>query len=266
MRPFANAEDSPLIRRAAELRITDLRDQFAGRFLANVIDNFRPADICQKCADMIRNHPLVDGYGLDDRVKRFGLSFYDTAKDPVPFKRYFAQAIPAMRAMRQIWHPFLSPIDQLRLELDEIWPGGANIAVLGGNKMTAGAARIINTGVLPHVDNRGFDAAIPDAPPLDAQLTANLYLQVPLAGGELALWDRRILTAEEEKPFRLASSPYGLDEAKLGPPRVVLRPQVGQLIVFDATRVHAVWPSDGGNRVTMCLFIGLGHDDKLYLL
>lgn len=88
----------------------------------------------------------------------------------------------------------------------------------------------------------------------------------PPKGGELTLWDRRIVTEEEEQAFRLPSSKYCLDECKLGPPALTIRPESGQLIIFDSNHPHAVLPSHGGVRVTMALFIGYcGKGKPLYL-
>jgi hypothetical protein len=50
---------------------------------------------------------------------------------------------------------------------------------------------------------------------------------------------------------------YGLDRSKIGPPDVVLRPGVGDLIVFDTGRIHAVRRVADGVRITASCFIGV---------
>jgi hypothetical protein len=261
------APDDGMIRHADAIVLEDLQDLFGGTCRAISIKSYYPTEICEIFAEKVNNHQRIDGYVVDRSIKRFGMSFYDTAKDASLLNGYFEQAVPTMRDLRNLCLPDNCPLDRLRLELDETWPGGASIATLRGRKMMAGIARVFNNGVgaLAHVDTLGFDAiAFPDAPPLITQVSANLYLRIA-QGGELALWSRRILSPQEEEACRLSTSSYGLDEAKIGPPTVTIRPEVGQLILFDSTRCHAVRPSKGGSRITMSLFVGLGRDGKLRL-
>lgn len=252
--PFKDA----MVQRVDQLTFRSLLELFNGNCRAITIDDYCPPDIAEMIANQIEHHPRVGGYVVDRNILRFGESFYDTAKDPCLIETYFVEAVPTMRDLRLACSPYASPVDQLKLELNEAWPSGSVIAMLSDRKTMAGTARIFHNGVgaLPHVDILGFDAQdFPDAPVLKTQASANVILRVA-GGGELALWDRRILTSEEEAACRLPTSSYGLDENKIGPPVITLKPQPGQLILFDSTRCHSVRPSAGGTRVTMSMFIG----------
>jgi hypothetical protein len=231
---------------------------FEGEKVALVLDDYCPPEACDAIADRIVSHARVGGYVVAKEIHRFGLSFYDTAKDRALMERYFADAVATMHDLRDASAPYC-PLDRLRCTLDEVWPGGATVAELGGRKMTAGAARVFrsNVGALPHVDSLGFDAdRVPDAPVFLTQVSANVHLCKPGKGGELELWHKRILTEEEQSAYRLPSSTYGLDRDRLGHPAARIHPRQGQLILFDSTRCHAVCPSDGWTRVTLALFIG----------
>jgi predicted 2-oxoglutarate/Fe(II)-dependent dioxygenase YbiX len=60
---------------------------------------------------------------------------------------------------------------------------------------------------------------------------------------------------DEYKELQLGNT-YGLDRAKLPPPDLILHPRTGDLIIFDATRVHAVTKQQVGTRITCSAFIG----------
>ncbi len=50
------------------------------------------------------------------------------------------------------------------------------------------------------------------------------------------------------------------DRARLPQPAVVVRPEVGELVVFAASRIHAVRASRGGERLSASCFIGAPKD------
>jgi hypothetical protein len=159
--------------------------------------------------------------------------------------------------------PDLTPIDQFRLELDELWVPGAHVATLNGRKMFVGIVRHFGEGseAEAHQDVFAWDAPTsPEA--LAGQLTAIVYLSLPVRGGQLAIWNLS-LSHEEYERQRVPNS-YGLRRETLPDPDVVLEPEQGELILFNAGLVHAVEKIEVGSRVTWSCFIGFrGANDSL---
>ncbi len=242
---------------------TDLEDLLAGRCIGLGVKNWFEPDLCAAKAEIIKSHPLIGGYSVDHELKRLGTSFYDTANDPALLEAYFAHAFETMREMRRLWHPYLSPIDEMRLELQEVWASGGAIAEIGGRQMLAGTARIFGEKpVEAHVDSLGFDASrFADAPRLVSQISCNTYLEVAPVGGELVIWPNRVETAEQEAALRLPGHNYALDESLLGEPAVEVKPIPGMAILFDTRCPHAVRASSGP-RVSMSLFAGWRGDHR----
>lgn len=130
--------------------------------------------------------------------------------------------------------------------------------------MFAGLLRIFGEGSAaePHQDHFDWDASlheIYEATYYPAQLAANVYLRLPERGGELAIWPVSLRRTEYE---RMRKGEYGVDPAQLRAEPVVLTPRLGELILFNARMVHAVYPPELGNRVTWSSFIGYRGDSE----
>jgi hypothetical protein len=177
-------------------------------------------------------------------------------------KRYIAEAMPTVRALRSIWAPYLSPIDRLRLELQESWPAGANLEYLDGEALFVGQARVFgDRGALPHQDFMPWElgslsTAPRQASPIYSQLTANIYLQTPDSGGELQLWS---VGYDHDEYIGLREQPGvpGLDRARIPEPTVQITPEPGMLVLSHTTRIHAVLPSEGRSRMALSCFAGV---------
>ncbi|TWU54791.1 hypothetical protein Poly51_35100 [Rubripirellula tenax] len=240
----------------------NLEDLVAGNVIAIRQQGYCLPKRCESIAASLLKHEMMDGYVVDPRIRRWGGrsgTFYDTYVDPSLLEEYFVNAQVVMQGLREACG-FDSPIDRLHAELDEASPAGATVARFGKRKMVAGTAREFRVGVGadPHVDSLGFDSCrFPDAPKLDCQLSANIYLQPAEDGGELEIWPQRITCTDTLESLRDPSSDYGLDRKKLGAPAVRIKPEPGELVLFDTNHPHAVCASKRGVRVTLSLFIGL---------
>ncbi|WP_030025289.1 2OG-Fe(II) oxygenase [Streptomyces monomycini] len=196
-------------------------------------------------------------------VGRVHLPHIDTAWNPELTARYHDAALPSIHEVRDLFAPYLSPVDHVRLLLQECWPAGAELLRLRGRPCFVGALRVFRprTSVFhPHNDRIEQETDAPEAAGVSEQLVANIYLQVPEEGGDLQLWRREPTSAES----RTIQEVEGLDPATVEPPDHVIHPQAGDLIVFSSRMLHAVTPARGGHRVGMAAFIACkGPDEPL---
>lgn len=127
------------------------------------MEGFYPRKASRDLAYHFMNQPSQDwmvasGRGLEvSDVKTIGVMPYNmvaASGDPKKVDRYFDEALVSMRAMREVAlnetntgppsPPLLSPMDKLRLELDEIWPDGATVTKNAkGQAFAAGLARVM---------------------------------------------------------------------------------------------------------------------------
>ena len=226
-----------------------------GNVMALSIEGFADPENCRLVGRMLREDEQFRNYRGVQSLYHWGLVHYGCLADPLYEKRYFSQAIHSIQEMRRLWSPFLSPIDRLRLELEESWSSGANLLVRGGRKLFVGQVRALPEGaeLVPHQDYLSYELPVGSEPALDAQLTANIYLESPRAGGELELWRRGYPNHEYE---RLSAGPgKGFDRNQIGEPDAVISTMPGQLTLIHSTRVHAVRPSSEW-RTSMSCFVG----------
>ncbi|HEX8153545.1 MAG TPA: hypothetical protein VF698_10485 [Thermoanaerobaculia bacterium] len=145
--------------------------------------------------------------------------------------------VDAIRRMRSATAPALSPIDRLRLELDEVLPLGASLErEKDGEPYNAGVGRIMERS----------DAIVHADVARQGCLTANVYLRMPAKGGSTRIW-------RHEGTFLGAGSSYIFDRDEIGDdvPYSDVIPAVGDLILWNPCAPHVVLPFTGGPRVTL---------------
>lgn len=101
---------------------------------------------------------VASGRGLEaSDVKTIGVMPYNmvaASGDPKKVNKYFDAAVSSMRELREVTltddytgpptPPLLTPMDKLRLELDEMWPDGATVTKNSkGQPFAAGLARVM---------------------------------------------------------------------------------------------------------------------------
>lgn len=261
------------IARVTHLTADWLRALFEGEICAIRVPGYTPLATCAKLGDWFletelrenyRHETYVDGkvetlhYGVDRIGHPYNLTYYAERSSPV-VRHYYDNALPSIRLVRQICGPELSPIDRLRLELDETWPTGANIGTFDGPKMFCGIGRVTlpKKRILelqPHCDS------LPLGYSLDGQFSANVYLAVPRVGGELELWDVPPLSQRE-----IIELEQSCNVREMLPPPLRIHPNVGELIVFNTRKPHAVRSFEDGNRVSIQSFIGFSSKGPLQL-
>ncbi|MBE8523945.1 2OG-Fe(II) oxygenase [Amycolatopsis sp. H6(2020)] len=230
------------------------------------VRNFYPADIAADIAGRAVRHPAMGHYHKKhtSSVGRVYTPFIDTKRDPELTARYHDNANASIHEVRSMFHPHLSPVDHIRLLLQELWPAGANLLRLHGRSCFVGAFRVfqpVTSEFYPHNDLITQETDAPEVAGTVEQLVANTYLQVADAGGTLQLWLRE--PTEEERQTIIDVE--GLDPAKIEPPALTFDPQPGDLIMFSSAMLHAVTSTEGRHRVAMATFIGCkGPDQPLF--
>jgi hypothetical protein len=116
--------------------------------------------------------------------------------------------------------------------------------------------RILPAGmsVLAHKDDfreRAFGKLMPNG--LMGQFGLNVYLRCPPIGGELLLF---LLEIPSEKLRELRGNDYGIPLAVLGQPTLALKPEEGELILFDSLKFHGIASGDR-ERITLSAFVGI---------
>lgn len=262
--PSAEAAPHPMIRGAPTILPEDLAALAGGRLLALRVPGYVAPALCRRHARTILRHPALAPHGNVVAHRRIGMLQYEAMLGPLAEARYHAEAADSLALVRAVFAPFASPMDRLRVALDETWPSGATLARLGGRRMFAGTLRVFDSGQGADAHSDFLPADIGRDDPLCAamtgQLAANVYLATPPAGGELEIWELR-LDGDQYDAMEIPGG-YGLRRELLPPPAVMLRPLPGELILLDSTRVHAILPAGGGPRISLSCFIGVSGADR----
>jgi len=253
------------------LRHDDLVSLLAGHVLpshggrpvvALIVKKYYPRCLCDKFTSLVRERfTSYSGEQNANEVKKLDRcqALYERQED------YFEGAAECHHHLRELAPHGILPLDRLQAELDREWRAGSQILRISGDTARFGLIRAIPGEARPHVDDARRDR--PDLPGIEqvcGQFAANVFLDVPAAGGELSLW------SETPSPGRLKElavvGDYGLNRDLLGSPAVVIKPQVGDLVLFNARKPHAVSDSHGQYRISQSGFIGFrSMVDKLQL-
>ncbi len=219
------------------------------------IPNFISRDACNIIADGLKTTGYTD-YLNAPSVGRIGMSYFETGLKQEMIDHYFSTAIDNLYLLRKACAPYPCPIDTLRCVLDETWDAGCQLQTLYGKKMFVGLSRCMKSGIplLAHHDMFARHAPNTlEANSLISQFGINVYIDMPAIGGELAMWMHEI---SDQEFLQLRAEHYGVPLEKMTQPDFTCQPQHGDLILFNARKMHAVLAGDGVDRLTMSAFFG----------
>lgn len=239
------------------LKLDDIKLLINGDIAAIHINAYYPIDVAEKIATKVTAIDLYGQYENAPLISRVGQAFFETVDNSESLKSYLSNSRRWIQEIRKACSPILTPIDKFRTEIDEIWPNGAKLATINNQKMFVGLIRELQTGISaePHQDIFSWDAPnTPESAEVIAQFGMNVYLQTPPDGGALLLWDRSLSKSEYEQ-IRIPDS-YGVDINKLLPPDDIIHPKVGDLVLLNSQRLHAIEASTSGSRTTCSCFVG----------
>lgn len=239
-----------------------------------LVKNFASSDVCDQmaqklrdCADREKYMYVMANQGVEKKlflgVSRLGTPHsitFNKKKSDKAYKDYEKMALPMLSRIRSYAKPYLSPIDKLRLTLDENYMFGSNLANFEGHKMFSGIARYTSAdahlSAHAHVDSLTPDKAFDD------QFAANIYLTQPEDGGELLYWsNHQKLTPSEVHDEKMNQYLWDLpaDEA------IKIKPEKGDLLLFSTQIPYAIAPFSKGERISLQTFIGKNKDQALQL-
>ena len=263
------AQDSSKSQRKANIMVYDPRITIPG--LAELealavsedvdairITNLVSEDSCIKLSESARNsseeHGAVAGLHLN------GVPYYMASAGGALSEKYFSSTGVFASSVRKNADG-TSPLDAALGMFAQMHPRGyAPAALENGRVMPAGIFRIYPASncseVLPHQDVLSWEVDSKIARGLYGQMGWNIYIDMPSNGGELFLYDLKFDKSEFE---HIAGDSYGLTWQCAGEPMEIIKPKIGELILINSRRVHAVQKADGvGSRVTLSGFLGMG--------
>lgn len=244
----------------ATIRAEELNSAYIQQLLNHNIYSIRIPDfVSSQSLDAARkhlfDHPQRGSLGHAREFTRLGIAYAEIKSDEVR-SAYHQAARGNINRVRDAFRPYLSPIDDLRLKLDEVWPRGAHLLDVDGEKCFTGVTRYQEPDIdlCPHIDKLEWNLPAHLQVSLQAQLSANIYLQVPEHGGELEVWNTR--PSEDEYQHLKSDRHYGIDRHLLRPADFTTRPKDGDLIIINPRFIHAVRPVQHTPRITLSSFIG----------
>ena len=240
-----------------ELSEKTLKSLFNKEIIAIRIPNFLDKKVCKIVSKKFLTANIIEEYTNAPGIGRLGISYFETQDSSEVMDLYFKDAHANSTAIRQLFSPYQQPIDTLRAHLDEVWPTGANLRILDEKKMFTGLCRSLENGqgIIPHEDKFERDhpkESTKAAPPANVQIALNVYLQNPKEGGELELYEQSLSTEEYD---RLRGDSYGIERSLLPPPSISIKPEEGELVLFNSRNLHSVSPVNGDTRLSISSFI-----------
>jgi hypothetical protein len=260
-----------------------LEDLFTHRACAIRLRGFCDSALARRLSswvlerDDVREWPVkyLDGRTVKaDTEYGIGLPMSEGFSSKEKFTQYFMEAVPSIHGLRAASAPGMSPVDRLRLELDEAWPEGAHLRHFRGRCMFAGIARVMRPEAslgkngICHIDG------VPVPNRREGIFSANTYLQVPDSGGELEVWNVAPNWWDVLRNYS-AFKRFGVGFAEVENQRIIraalpapirIVPEEGETILINAGRPHAVRGFDRGLRISLQTFIMYEEDSPLALL
>ncbi|MCH9620079.1 MAG: hypothetical protein SP4CHLAM17_10230 [Chlamydiales bacterium] len=231
-----------------------------------VIHNYYPKELCKTTSAKILSK---EGYinkitsakilSKEGYMSKIAVAYCETIGAPELRELYYQQAPSLQKYTRSLFAPYIPPMDQLYLDCNEVWPGGAQLLNLGrGRMLSCLPPRVISDQVLPHEDKIEREN---EKQPYGyvSQLAAKIYLQKPDQGGSFVFWNTSLETDEYNK---LCEGKEGIPFDSLEPPAIEIAPNTGDLIIWNSRNLHGVSPIKDGKEVsvsTSIIYSGASH-------
>ncbi len=277
-------DDGTRVEEVATLDADSLGRLLRNETLGLVVRGYYPEPSCHELLGWIREQtfnmwPVAGPRGVQASDMAY-LGYPESVADiQNKLDEYWERSLGEITKLREGAGGLLSPIDKLRLDLDENWKFGSNLRREKENAYFAGVIRALSHQTLRkelegmglcHCDSRCCFADREDV------FTANTYLEVPASGGELELWPVAPGLVEYATHMRLLQKLVRSDYADLDTQKLLrarmpaptkIKPERGDLILFNTSRPHCVVGFDKGQRITCQTFMLSidGHPLQLFV-
>ncbi|HLZ17298.1 MAG TPA: hypothetical protein VKQ08_09665 [Cyclobacteriaceae bacterium] len=254
--PISNAPTGARI--ITQLRnFDDWKQLLDGCVDAICLKEFASPRECAELLTFVIHHPRSKNYTTAAGIVRLGSSFSDVRKTGKIQEEYSKSDILEEASMVNPVIPRLFEI------ISTSWPFGLETFTYRGLPLHRSIARrMVGGGAEPHDDNIAKELADDlNASTVRAQLGLNLYIEVPINGGQLEGWHRR-LTQSEYDSLRNQEPKlnYGVRRDAIGACDWMIKPTLGELIIFQNSELHAVCKSTE-SRATWGFFLGYRGDN-----
>lgn len=228
--------------------------------LAIRIYPFENQATCNRWVKELKNNSMLNRYSnaLDVPVNRIGMTLFETEAIPSKIEQYLQEGRLTRGRIQSIFGE-INPLDQLINKINQAWLEGCQIQQLSEQQMNPGIIRTFentdDSGLPPHIDS-----LLKDLPnngefeEMKCQLAVNFYFEVSEKGGELEIWDYE---PDQHDLQSLFSGDYDfIDRTKIPTPSYLIKPKIGELIIFRSSCIHSVTKIEDGQRSAASFFIG----------
>ncbi|MFI2027752.1 2OG-Fe(II)-dependent halogenase WelO5 family protein [Streptomyces buecherae] len=244
-----------------QLKGVDLAQLAAGVLAALRVETFFSMDECSSIMTALQSCEMgsYDEQVVRPRIAKLGPAVYDFYLEGALSDAYWEHAAESTETRRRL----LDGRDPLQRAWDLIgaaWGSAVRPATVGQKPLFAGMIREINNGARMHFDEvvRELPGTFDETPV--CQLAFNCHLEMPAQGGEAVVFRRRWNPEDEQH-----RDGYGYSRSLVeNSPRVSVRAETGDAVLFDPRNYHRVEPNAAaGRRATLSFFLGVMADGTL---
>jgi hypothetical protein len=255
-----------------QLTAQDINDFFDDRLTLLKIPNYFDSELALRAASWFFSHETPEPWFLDanksvktDMDYIFGVPRRVANQRPEMARKYQESSQEFWKKLEQAFGTSATPMHTLIATLREQFPEHFRILDFAG---APGLPAIVRS--MTHMSCAEGICHV-DSFPNTKQLSANLYLETPVVGGELKIWD---IARDELKPesawYRIITKHAYQEEFVESvqlflPPPVVVPVAPGDLIIFDTSKPHAVRGVAKGRRIALQTFLRR-EQEKLVLV